>query len=196
VGTTDGEQPTVNLLWAGGWDSTYRLLELVVVQRRSVQPHYIIDTNRRSTIMELTTMQHIRTALVERIHPEILKIAPTQIVSIHDLLPNPMIAEKFKRLKQRAYLGDQYEWLACYADQFSIAELELCIHVDDKAYRFIHQHVENSGDGLWRLKADHASADESIFSEFVFPILNLSKIEMEEQARARGFYDIMLMTWF
>jgi hypothetical protein len=146
--------------------------------------------------MELTTMQNIRTALVERIHPEIVNIAPTQIVVMHDLLPNPMIAEKFKRLKQRAYLGDQYEWLACYADQFSIAELELCIHVDDKAYHFIHQHVEINGDGLWRLKADHASADVSIFSEFVFPILNLSKIEMEEQARARGFYDIMLMTWF
>jgi hypothetical protein len=146
--------------------------------------------------MELKTMQRIRVALVKRNLLDPVKIAPTQIVSLHDLTPDAVISEKFSRLQQRAYLGDQYEWLARYAAQFAIADLELCIHVDDKAYHFVHQHVEKREGRLWRLKTEHASADESIFSPFVFPILNLSKIEMEAHAKAQGFYDLLLITWF
>src|SRR5690606_13578695 len=35
--------PPVNLLWTGGWDSTFRLLSLVVQQHRCVQPYYVLD---------------------------------------------------------------------------------------------------------------------------------------------------------
>ena len=29
------------LLWTGGWDSTYRLLDLLLVQKQHVQPYYV-----------------------------------------------------------------------------------------------------------------------------------------------------------
>ena len=33
----------VKLLWTGGWDSTFRLLQLLLLYEKKVQPYYIID---------------------------------------------------------------------------------------------------------------------------------------------------------
>ena len=46
----------VNLLWTGGWDSTFRLCQLILVKRKNVQPYYIIDNKRKSLQKELITM--------------------------------------------------------------------------------------------------------------------------------------------
>ena len=54
----------VNLLWTGGWDSTFRLLSLVLIKRKPVQPFYVIDVGRVSTIREIKTMQHKPDAIV------------------------------------------------------------------------------------------------------------------------------------
>lgn len=37
---------THHLLWTGGWDSTFRVLQLLLCSRDAVQPHYIIDPER------------------------------------------------------------------------------------------------------------------------------------------------------
>jgi hypothetical protein len=50
----------VNLLWSGGWDSTFRLLELILVRRRPVKPYYVIDSQRMSTGVELERRDRIK----------------------------------------------------------------------------------------------------------------------------------------
>jgi len=60
------DEGEVNLLWTGGWDSTFRLLYLVFVEKRRVQPYYIVDTERRSTLNELKTMHLIREKRLQR----------------------------------------------------------------------------------------------------------------------------------
>ena len=42
----------INLFWTGGWDSTYRLLYLLIVEKKYVQPYYIIDLTRKSEFIE------------------------------------------------------------------------------------------------------------------------------------------------
>ena len=54
------ESKPINLLWTSGWDSTFRLLQLVVEQKVSVQPIYIIDTGRASTLTEIKSMDIIK----------------------------------------------------------------------------------------------------------------------------------------
>lgn len=34
-----------NVLWTSGWDSTFRIIQLIK-EGREVQPYYIIDVNR------------------------------------------------------------------------------------------------------------------------------------------------------
>jgi len=46
-----GDGPVVNLLWTGGWDSTFRLLQLILDTRATIQPVYVIDTARRSSLI-------------------------------------------------------------------------------------------------------------------------------------------------
>ena len=54
----------INLFWTGGWDSTFRLLQLIIVFRKRVQPYYIIDTTRKSVQNEKQAMinfgSHVR----------------------------------------------------------------------------------------------------------------------------------------
>ncbi|MEM2293044.1 MAG: hypothetical protein QXX41_07180, partial [Nitrososphaerota archaeon] len=79
---TDAE---VNLFWTGGWDSTFRLLYLVFVKKKSVQPFYIVDTGRPSTLHELRAMHVIKEEVAKR-DPQLANlIKPTIIVSVHDI---------------------------------------------------------------------------------------------------------------
>ena len=54
------DSQNVNLLWTGGWDSTFQLLQLLLIHRRRVTPLYLIDAERRSTGVELLTMKRIK----------------------------------------------------------------------------------------------------------------------------------------
>ena len=40
----------VNILWTGGWDSTFQLLSLLLLHGRKVTPYYLIDAERLSTV--------------------------------------------------------------------------------------------------------------------------------------------------
>ena len=59
------------LLWTGGWDSTYRLLSLLLGEERAVQPYYILDNprSRPAVPAEREAMRRIRQRLLYR-HPE------------------------------------------------------------------------------------------------------------------------------
>src|SRR4249919_454123 len=57
--------PATRLFWTGGWDSTYRLLWLLLVEGRHVEPIYLVDETRRSLHVERRTMQHLRERLAE-----------------------------------------------------------------------------------------------------------------------------------
>ena len=39
-----GTRMATPLLWTGGWDSTFRLLSLLLREQREVQPYYILDS--------------------------------------------------------------------------------------------------------------------------------------------------------
>ena len=53
-------QHTTTLLWTGGWDSTFRLLYHVLIDKQPVQPIYFINPDRQSLREELKSMALIR----------------------------------------------------------------------------------------------------------------------------------------
>ncbi len=188
------------LLWTGGWDSTFRLLQLVVEKGETILPVYIIDTERASTMTEIKTMDKIRDKIVELFPETAGRILPTVFFSIHDIAPAPEITDKFNNLKKQAHIGQQYEWLARYAKQHNINDLELSIHVDDHAYKFIRNFVEKDTthqQDFYSLAAGTPDTNPlSLFKVFRFPLLEWSKVKMKEQALKTGTFDIMNMTWF
>ncbi len=56
----------INLFWTGGWDSTFRLLQLIIIYQKKVQPYYIIDNNRKSVQNELLRLKNIKRFLFEK----------------------------------------------------------------------------------------------------------------------------------
>lgn len=183
----------VNLLWTGGWDSTFRLLSLVIAENRIVQPHYIVDVARQSSILEMATMGKIKACLDMK--DVGYRVLPIKVVPLYDITIDKVFSEAHSRLKLRSHLGSQYAWLASYARSCGIDDLELSIHQDDTAEVFVRDSVE-SVHGNWKL-SDAADRDvQTLFGNVRFPLLRLSKLHMKDIAREQGFLDMLELSWF
>ncbi len=190
---------TVHLLWTGGWDSTFRLLDLLLLKQRTVQPHYLIDCGRSSFAREIQTIRSLKNLLLEKVPSVRPCLLPTIFTEIGDIRPNPVITEQFGRLRARSYLGDQYEWLARYAEEAGLSDLELSIHKDDKAHDFLEHSVARASarsDSSYRLRSDPPDPDLQLFRYFSFPLFEMQKLEMQQVSVKHGFDDLMEHTWF
>jgi hypothetical protein len=189
----------IRLLWTAGWDSTFRLLSAVLVHRTPVQPYYLTDPGRPSTPNELAAMERIAAEVAAR-HPAASGLLKKPVVSgVAAVPPDAEITGRFERLRARSHLGGQYDWLARFALQHGLTDLELAIHQDDKAAVFLQPHVVRDGDGPgagYRLRADPPDPDLRIFERFRFPVFDMTKRDMQRLARERGFAGVMELTWF
>lgn len=185
----------VNLLWTGGWDSTFRLLQLLLVQNQPVQPYYVISAARQSSQHELAAMERIRQLLFQQ-HPHTKELLqPTIIQTVDALQPDDTIEQQYRALSSRQHLGNQYEYLARFATQAGISELELSIHKDDQAHKFLEPVVYKEN-GVFRLAKNLPDANLRLFTNFRFPVLELTKLDMKQQAVQFGFFELMQYTVF
>jgi hypothetical protein len=192
---------SANLLWTGGWDSTFQLLRLLLLHRRRVTPFYLLDPTRPSTQVELATMQRIRERLATH-DPQTLELfAPLQSFRVEELAPDPDIEAAFAASVHETYMGSQYGWLARFCKQRDISDMQLCIHRDDKAHVAIEQFVyRDSGDDgatTWRFDPQFADTNQyRIFRYFSFPLFETTKLDMARVAAEQGWDPLMHMTWF
>lgn len=184
----------VLLLWTGGWDSTFRLADLVITQRRHVQPHYGLNPIRAGARRELKAQRNIRAALAAIDPAAASRILTGVLHPVDELPPDPEVSAMLERLNERSYLGGQYEWLARLARALD-EPLELCVHQDDRAAGFLAGHVTQVDDG-YMLPPDHDDPDLALFARFRFPLFDITKVDMAERARQQGFGHVMEMTWF
>lgn len=188
-----------NVLWTGGWDSTFRVLQVLTENPDAVvQPHYLVDPCRSTTGIEMKTIHRItqacdQTTIYSR------RIRPLVKVSVNDLLADKEIEQSWQAIRNHHPIGVQYKWLAQYAKHAAINDLEIGIqkggHIDSligenmvrKPAPSSHTYVINEGT---------ARGPYYLFSFFEFPIIRKSKRDMINYAQARGFAEIMDMTWF
>jgi hypothetical protein len=194
------DNDSVALLWTGGWDSTFQLLQLLLGERRRVTPYYVIAPQRPSTGVELWTMKRIKEHLIKE-YPHTRELfQPTQYFDFVDILPDAEITEAFESLLKEKYMGSQYDWMARFCKQRGISDMQLCIHQDDKAHEVL-EHVVSKNDQepypVFRLDPQLSRpSDVTVFCYFTFPIFDLSKIEMSAIADEQGWQPMMNMTWF
>lgn len=189
----------IKILWTGGWDSTFQLLQLLFVQKRNVAPVYLIDEPRLSTGLELLTMEKIR-ASTRKIDSEIAKlIQPTQFHFVSDIAKQPNISKAYEAIRRKSLIGSQYDWLARFCAEQGISDLQLCIHKDDKAHAVVMNMATRCSDSetVFRIEDAHCGTDEhTVFKYFSFPVLSLTKTEMQQISQDLGWEEIMLKTWF
>jgi hypothetical protein len=192
---------SVNLLWTGGWDSTFRLLQLLLLHRIPVAPYYLEDPTRASTPIELQTMARITDHLHEHYPHTRALLQPLQLASVGDVAGDQEIDAALKQIRERVFIGSQYAWLPAFCKQRGIVDMELGVHVDDKVQALLRafalEYDHPLGFRTVRVDPRHAgSAEFRLFRYFSFPLFHIDKVGIDRRADAEGWGALMDMTWF
>lgn len=199
------KNPLVRILWTGGFDSTYRMIQLSK-KEVTIQPFYLSDKFRRSEPYELNAIKCITNNIED--HPETkCRILPLIRFSVSDLKEDVEIVEAYQRLRNKSWIGPQYIWLSEFAT--TNQGLELCIEKDldnlDVKYGATYclmqnghiKHIMEGDLDYWILDNEKSCKDLiKIFGAFHFPVINITKIEMVEEYKRLGFSEAMNRTWF
>jgi hypothetical protein len=192
-GTTDDP---VQLLWTGGWDSSFRLIHLMHQSDAVVQPWYIIDEMRNSIGREVHAMRRIREALAERGFGA--RILTTRFIAREQISQDDEVSAQYRRLSERMRVGTQYGYLGRFAKSLGLT-LELSMHDKDHGLgKAVYPHteaVETPYGRVLRLKRD-APGHLELFRPYAFPLLGLSKLEMGREAKQQGYGQLLDLTWF
>jgi len=194
------DSDNVNLLWTGGWDSTFQLLQLLILDRRQVTPVYLIDAERRSTGVEIRTMKRIKQRVLDEFPFARELLRPTRFFAVDDIPPDAEIEAAFQSVLKKSFLGDQYRWLPRFCKAHRLTDLQLCIHLHDKAHSILSPVVAQSDDPSQRVfRIDPrfcGTKEHALFRWFAFPVFDSSKLQMQAAAQERGWQPVMEMTWF
>ena len=198
------------LFWTGGYDSTFRLCQLLLVEDKPVRPIYLMCGNvddsddwltmvsRKNVSTEITTMKDIRTELLQNNTHLANKLLPTfYVVSIKKNLET---TAKFKRLhKYLKYFSrdiNQYERMARFSKEFKFpieVGLENCGTGLDEATKGKRVGQGSSCQLMNNLPLKYQ--DLEIFRDFRFPICHLTKEEMKTISLNNNFYYLLVMTF-
>lgn len=190
------------ILWTGGWDSTFQLVQLLTVHKAHVSPIYLIDEDRRSTGVEILTMKRIKERLFAQYPDTKRLLLPTQYYGVADISPNETLSDVFLRLRERYFIGVQFDYLARFCDEHSLSGVQLCLErfVGGTTYTPIADlMVETTDDdhSVFHIGEQFSDTDQYIvFRYFSFPLFNLTKDDTLRISREQGFDEILQTTWF
>jgi len=191
------EEP-IHLFWSSGWDSTYRLLEILLVEKRAAQPHYILDESRNSNAEEARSLEAIREALFTR-HPETRELLrPVVGMPLSEVPDYEDVLADFEALRARIPVGPQTGWLACYVRYKGLDDLELSWESSHLSTELVPAVLEDSiGKGHERrLREELKHPYIEVLRPFRFPVAHLHKADMARLAAQHGFLDILELSWF
>jgi len=170
---------TVDVLWTGGWDSTFRVIQLLF-QGDDVKPHYICDPGRASTPLEISAIHRISELLKSK--PELAgKLLPVKIVEFSDFEKYGDIEDAYIDLMKEHYIGEQYKWIADYRRFNNIESID--ISVQNNPF----------------IRKNHARNDypfSVIFKGLKFPLITMSKSDMKKWCTDNDLLDVIEESWF
>jgi len=166
---SEGTGP-VNILWTGGWDSTFRCLQLILAEKKEVQPYYVIDSRRKSSEIEMGAMKKIKEHLVQK-YPVSQSLLHTVIyIKLEEIDPDEEIFDAWKEIRNKRHIGSQYKWLASFCKQNQISDIELCLDKSTSKHNF-----ENTL--TYKLSENPVSRSyRVIFQYFSLPLVKTSKL--------------------
>ncbi|WP_282043983.1 hypothetical protein [Winogradskyella flava] len=186
------------VLWTGGWDSTFRVIELFN-RGIQLQPIYIKDSSRGSMEKEIETISLLTDLIQERFKESKGKILPVKLIDRKDIKSDLYLKMMYKSIKRNQSIGTQYKWLSYLSKDYE--GLEIGFHKKDRD-RMLKPHelkeiIDETNGKNWIVDPKKTSFIKAqLFKNFRFPLVYISKLEMKDYAEQKGFLDIMLNTWF
>ena len=193
---------TAKVFWTGGWDSTFRVLQLLLLEQRRVQPYYMTDPGRKSVDAELQAMDHIKKQLFQK-YPAVKELLlPTVVENVSEIKPNQEVTAAYREILKQQTLGTQYEFLTRFCVQEGIDNIEISVENSPSGFlpKIIRSRVieVNHDDHLYYKLDDKYEGTEvyTLLKYYLFPILDITKLDMKEIAEKEGFIDLLELTWF
>lgn len=197
----DNEKRVVHILWTGGLESTFRMVEL---SRKDciIQPHYIIM--RKTAEYELNAIKTISAILQrdKRTSAKILPVIISEGEQISFFTDIQFVWDSLQELKH--FKSGQYQALACYARdknlklemglQFSengsvVKILDESVLIDDPDFDDVMMIDPEKGIEEW--------ASYTLFKDFLFPksLFHKTKSEEIEELKAQGYDEVLKHIW-
>ncbi|QRM89682.1 hypothetical protein FG167_10755 [Lacinutrix sp. WUR7] len=189
---------TKNVLWTGGWDSTFRVIQLFN-RGLTIQPLYVIDSGRPSRFKEIETIHLLTKQIHERFSNSKGEILPVKLIPRKDIPSNLYLKLVYKLIKHKRRIGKQYYWLACLAKEYK--GLEQGFHREDRDsliyFNELEEIIDETNGRNWVASPKNMDfLRKQIFKNYRFPLADISKLEMKQYAEEYDFIDIMNNTWF
>lgn len=193
------ESEKVKILWTGGWDSTYRLVEL---SRKyiTIEPIYVYGDNRWSEKNEIKAMNKISTMLKDKEETK-ADILPIHFIKKDSIPQNEEITKAYNTIISDIELGSQYEWLGSLAKQHPGLELgiESAPETVSGAIRALHKYCQlyydENSEGFVLDNKKSSREGSLVFGNFKFPILEMNGQEMKNDIQDWGYMDVMSHVW-
>jgi len=192
------------IFWSGGFASTFRLCQLLLLEEKPVQTIYLNINSIPQSEMELRAMKHIRKTIIKDYPTLKPRFPPT--LYVNRIKKDTQITNKFKFLHtEYGYFDnidikyDIYENLARFSYHYKYP-IELSVDKDEY----------NMNQALARYLEDynlvkHKKLKEDIqvkynylhiFDKCLFPISHLTKKQLKQFAINNNYLYIINMTWF
>ncbi len=189
----------VNILWTGGLDSTFRVMELSYMDV-TIQPYYLASVNP-STQYEINAIKQISKEILKRPETKCI-LLPVIIVWTSQINDNEEITSAWSRLHDLYKLGSQYDWIARFAEQNELV-LELGIEKDFQESTIVRCLLNSGGYSILNDKevvVSDTGTEEAkrVFKNmrFPLPLFNMTKKDEIVQYKKWGAEDILNLTWF
>lgn len=193
----------VHILWTGGLDSTYRVVELSKTDC-VIHPHYIIINGRRTVKNELRAISDI-TDILNSDERTIAKLLPVETFPMNDLDEYADIQSAWEMLHEKKHFNStQYPLLARYARQKQL-RLEMGIQFSENGS--VAEIVDESclvdcpdRDDVMMMdpeKGPQEWASHTLFKDFLFPksLYHKTKKEEVEELRNLGYDKVLKKVW-
>ena len=188
----------VKVLWTGGWDSTFRVVELSR-QNVEIQPIYIIDPNRESIKQERIAMKNIVEALKQKSETK-AKFLEIKEIKLEDIPQDKEITDAYIKINKETGLGSQHEWLARLAKKIPDMEIGTekgtpeTSRIIDAIQKFTKMKFV---DGVGIVDKPQSTKEGClILGNFRYPIIQRTEKDMLKQIKEWHYEDVMKLIWF
>ena len=195
---------TVNILWTGGLDSSYRVIELSQMAGIEIQPYYIVDPVRSSRENELNAIKTI-THIIRKHDRTTANLLDVKLIQLDEIKPDETITASFCRLHDKHIIGHQYDLIARYAKQHNLRfEMSLeksdrskamnCILTETKLVTYKDGEYE-----VHRIDPAYSTSDGiAIYSNIDLPstLWGMTKVDEVNKLKEMGHEATVRHTWF
>lgn len=188
----------VYLMWTGGWDSTFRLVELSF-EEVNIFPVYVIDSKRRSKDIEILRMEQILDALRNKPLTK-ANIHDVELIELESIAKDDEITQAYYHIHEKTHLGSQHEWLARLGK--TRPGMELGTEAGDPKTSHIIDAIQTFGKLVVEGNIGKLDPQEStkegmlVLGCFTFPLITRTEKDMLQLIKQWEYEDIMQNIWF